>query len=68
MMYADMPFGLHSYVIRDSEDDSYTIVLNSKLCYEQNLISYEHELRHIKDGDYERKCKTDMIEIMRHEN
>lgn len=39
----------------------YTIILNSKHCYEQNLKSYLHELKHIKNRDFE-KLDADEIE------
>lgn len=31
------------------------------------MISYEHELKHILNGDYEKKCSVDMIEINAHD-
>jgi hypothetical protein len=62
----DLPYTIRSYVVLN-KDQSYTIVLNSKLSYEQNLISYQHEMEHIKNGDYEKKCSVDMIEIIAHE-
>lgn len=65
VIYADMPTTVHSYVVSNA-DMSYTIVLNSKLCHEQHMISYQHELEHIKNGDYDRKCSADMIEIVAH--
>ena len=62
----DLPFTIRSYVVLN-KDQSYTIVLNSKLSYEQNLISYQHEIDHIRNGDYEKKCSVDLIEIIAHE-
>lgn len=64
-IYSDMPAAIRSYVIYN-RDMSYTIVLNSRLSHEQNLRSYAHELAHIKNGDYDRKCSVDMIEITAH--
>ena len=63
--YADMPAAIKSYVVCNS-DSTYTIILNSKLSYEQNLISCEHEIKHILNGDYEKKCNVDIIEINAH--
>ena len=63
--YADMPVTIKSYVVCNP-DSTYTIILNSKLSYEQNLISCEHEIRHILNGDYEKKCNIDIIEINAH--
>lgn len=64
VIYMDIPTTIRSYVI--NRNDFYTIVLNSRLSSEQNNISYEHELRHIKNGDYEKKCSVNMIEFMAH--
>ena len=35
------------------KDDFYTIVLNSRLTWEQNRISFKHELNHLEGNDYE---------------
>lgn len=45
-----------------NEDGSYTIVLNDKLNYEQNIESFIHELSHIVREDHE-KCSVEEIEI-----
>ena len=64
--YMDFPATIRSFVVAN-KDLTYTIVLNSKLSHEQNLISYQHELDHILRGDYEKKCSVDFIEITAHE-
>lgn len=64
--YMDFPATIRSFVVAN-KDLTYTIVLNSKLSHEQNLISYQHELDHILRGDYEKKCSVDLIEINAHE-
>lgn len=65
VLYADMPPTIRSYVVSNA-DMSYTIVLNGRLTREQNLVSYKHELDHISNGDYDRKCGVDFIEINAH--
>lgn len=65
VVYADMPVSVHSYVVVNA-DESYTIVINSRLSHEQNLVSYNHELYHILNGDYEKECSADLIEISAH--
>ena len=65
VVYADMPVSVRSYVVVNA-DESYTIVINSRLSYEQNLVSYNHELYHILNGDYEKGCSADLIEISAH--
>lgn len=49
---ADMPASIKGYVV-ENDDCSYTVVLNSKLSYEQNTSSFRHELYHIMSGDFE---------------
>ena len=63
--YEDLPATIRSFVV-SNDDSTYTIILNSKLSHEQNLISYIHELEHIKRGDYDKKCSADLIEINAH--
>ena len=65
VVYANMPHAIRSYVV-SNKDMSYSIVLNSRLTKEQNLLSYKHELEHIEHGDYDKKCSVDMIEIHAH--
>ena len=35
-----------------NEDGSYTIIINSQIPENQRLKAYEHELRHILNGDF----------------
>lgn len=65
MNYIEMPATVRSFVIVNS-DSTYTIILNSKLSHEQNITSYWHEIDHIKNGDYDKKCSADLIEIVAH--
>ncbi len=65
VVYADMPTSVRSYVVSNA-DTSYTIILNSRLSHEQQLLSYKHELNHIRRGDYDKKCDADLIEITAH--
>lgn len=62
----ELPYTIKSYVVSNS-DLSYTVVLNSRLSHEQNFISYQHELEHIHNGDYEKKCSIDLIELHAHQ-
>lgn len=56
--YADMPPSVKAYTVL--QDGFYTIVLNSRLCREMNVMSFEHELNHIYKNDY---IKTDVDKI-----
>lgn len=67
VIYADMPATIKAYTV-SNPDCTYTIVLNSRLSREQHLMSYHHEITHIQNGDYERKCSVDLIEVNAHKN
>lgn len=62
--FLDLPTRVKA-VSTKNEDDSYTVILNSKLNHEQNLESYKHEIRHIKNNDHD-KQDVNMIELLNH--
>ena len=49
-----------------SEDGCYTIVLNSRMCYNRMHEAYRHEIEHIKRLDFENRY-ADIIERDTHE-
>lgn len=61
----DLPVSVKAFVHRN-DDDSYTIILNSRLCREQNVRSYLHELQHIDNADLESLETADSLEYKRH--
>lgn len=63
--YFDLPGTIHSYVAK-CKDGSYTIIINSRLSDEMQRLAYYHELKHINNGDYDKTCSADMIEIFAH--
>lgn len=65
VMLADMPSTIPGYSVANP-DLSYTIVLNSRLNYERQLMAYHHEMNHIKNGDYDKKCSADLVECYAH--
>lgn len=52
--YLQLPLRVKAVSIKN-EDDSYTIILNSKLNLEQNKESYLHEIEHIKQNDFDKE-------------
>lgn len=62
---ADLPCSIAAYTIANA-DMSYTVVLNSRLNYERQLLAYHHELKHIENGDYDKRCSVDLIEFYAH--
>lgn len=65
VLLSDMPTTIKSFVVANS-DMSFTIMINARLCHEQQLMAYEHELKHITNGDYDKKCSADLIELAAH--
>lgn len=65
-LLCDMPTAIKAYTI--SKDGYYTIVLNSRLSREQNLISYRHEISHIINGDFQNRNNAGLIELFAHQN
>ena len=63
--YANMPTTIHSFVISNN-DMSFTIMINARISSEQQLRAYKHELNHIKNGDYDKSCSADLIELYAH--
>ncbi len=61
----DMPTTVKA-VTMPNEDDTYTIIVNSRLSYEQQRSSFKHELFHINKRDFEKVCETDKIEYEAH--
>ncbi len=62
----DLPDGVYGYTVRDLEGD-YNIYISSRMSYERQLETYEHELEHIRGDDFNRKTAVGLIEILAHE-
>lgn len=61
----DLPTTVGGFIVHN-QDDSYTIVLNSKLTWEDNMESYIHELKHLCEGDLDSSLPADLIEMLSH--
>lgn len=61
---ADMPGSIRAYTC--FKGDTYTIMINSRLSYEEQIAAYQHELRHIMGSDYCKDIDADRIEIYAH--
>lgn len=64
-IFCDLPLSIKGYTIATA-DGYFTIVLNQNLSREQNLESYAHEVDHILNGDFDKKCSADLIEFNAH--
>lgn len=60
VMLLDMPYGLKGCTCENC-DGGYTILINSKLSYEQQKKTLLHEVSHILGNDFE-KHDVDIIE------
>lgn len=63
--YVDMPTTIRSFVVCNA-DMSFTIIINSKIGRFQQLSAYQHELSHIRNGDYYKGGSVDVIEANSH--
>lgn len=62
----DLPPGIRGFV-RNNPDNSYTIVINAKHSRAMQRQCFLHELKHIKDGDFECGAGSDAVEARAHE-
>lgn len=62
--YCDMPHTVRAFVV--CCDGYYSIILNARNSYEQNQISYLHEMSHIMRGDFSRCVDVNVLERVRH--
>lgn len=49
--FLDLPCTVHG-LLRQNEDSSYTILLNSRDSLERNRQAYQHELNHLNRNDF----------------
>ena len=61
---AEMPARIKGFTTL--KDGYYTILINSILDRQQQMKILEHEMKHIKNGDFEKKCPADLIEAYMH--
>lgn len=67
VVMSDMPTTIKEYVVANP-DLSYTIVLNPRHSHMQLLNAYHHAMKHIENGDFDKDCSVDLIEIYAHEH
>lgn len=65
--YCDLPYTIKGFVVRQFDNDEFfTVILNSRLSFEQLQRTYLHELKHITLGDFDSNMGVDQIERIRH--
>ncbi len=53
VIFQNMDVTIHAFTVCD-ESGFYTICLNPRLSYEMQAEAYDHELSHIRNGDFDR--------------
>lgn len=64
----ELPYKIRGFVVHNSSEDFYTIVLNSRLSYAQNIKTYWHELEHITNDDFHSSLNVNILEKIAHAN
>lgn len=64
-IFKDLPTQIKALTVKN-RDGGYTIILNSRLNYEQQQRSFLHELQHITNCDLEKDCSIDELEFELH--
>lgn len=65
-IFLNLPWKVSGFIMYDSVDDYYTIVLNSRSTYEQNKKTFEHEIQHILNKDFVHCRDVGMLEANLH--
>lgn len=60
--FLDMDTGIEEQVVFN-DDGSYTILINSRLNQERQMLAYQHALLHIVNDDFH-KSDADSIELV----
>lgn len=58
----DFPVCSCGGIVMLNEDETYTILLNSRLSHQQNIDSLRHELNHISHDDFHRSVSVAQME------
>lgn len=65
-IYLNLPCKIKGFAVYNTCEDFYTIVLNSRLSYAQNVETYLHELKHIKNDDFYSELTVNQLETLAH--
>ena len=65
-IYLNLPYKIKGFCVYNSCEDYYTIVLNSRLSYAQNIKTFWHELKHIKNSDFYSELAVNTLETLAH--
>ena len=62
-----LPCKVKEFTKKNSVEDCYTIVLNSRISSEEQNCAYLHEMQHITKNDFSKEDSVDAIEFEAHE-
>lgn len=62
----NLPDSTKGFTVKDINDD-YTILINARLSDQMQHEAYEHELAHIKNGDFDTMYDINVLEHVRHD-
>ena len=65
----DLPTDIKGILVKtfDDGEDYYTIMINSRLGYEEQINTYKHEIEHLRQRDFDMfDMSVDRIEYERH--
>ena len=65
-IYANLPTKVKGFILYDTCDDYYTIILNARHSYYQNIKTFFHELKHISRQDFIKRYSVETIETQCH--
>lgn len=65
-IFMKLPCKVSGFIMYDSADDYYTIVLNSRSTYEQNRKTFLHEIQHILNKDFLYSKNVGVLEAALH--
>jgi len=70
VIFRDMPVSVKGFIVKMFDDcggeDYYTVVINPRYNWEQQMDTYKHELEHFREGDFDVWGDPDVIETLRH--
>lgn len=59
--------GLTVYYYDEDGTVYYTILINSRLCDQMHCATYDHEIAHINNHDFDKMMPVEDLEAFRHE-
>lgn len=59
-----LPGRIKAYTVL--KDCFYTIIVNDSLSHSAKIKAYNHEIKHIENGDFQSELPADLIELLAH--